>query len=328
MADATLFRCPVSRQRLTLTGDRLVSEDGRHSYAVVHGVPDFRLFDPPYSTRAEEQDVCDKLVRAAESATYAELLRYLELELEDGRSEDAKQRGLAHRLALRERAPRRLEELLARADGARVPAGGRVLDLGCGSGEATGALKRLGAGQVVGVDISMVELMLARKLLAECGVDATLIAGCAEALPFADGSFDFVFSPDVIEHVSDQKAYLREAWRVLVDDGQLVLNSPNRFSVVCPEPHVGVWFLTFLPRPLIDPVCRLIGKGPYTGKRLLSLRELDGVVRSVFRQSSISGRASNPNATGLSGRLFHATSPLSERVFAHLCDQHVVRATR
>src|SRR3546814_9477907 len=114
----------------------------------------------------------------------------------------------------------------------------------------------------------------------EEGASAVLIAGVAEALPFADGLFSFVYSPDVIEHVTSQPAYLAEIHRVLSPGAPTLLNSPNRFSVLSPEPHVGIWGLGFLPRALMDPVCRLAGKGPYRSEEHTS--ELQSLMRISY----------------------------------------------
>jgi hypothetical protein len=108
----------------------------------------------------------------------------------------------------------------------------------------------------------------------------------------------------------------------------MALNSPNRFLIASPEPHVCVWFPTFLPRPLVAPLCRLVGKCPYVGKRLLSPRELRSMVTAVCADHTISGRASNQQARGLAGKVFHALRPTSVALFAHVCDHHVVRAVR
>jgi SAM-dependent methyltransferase len=323
-----LLRCPVTRQRLVPRGDdRLVSEDGSREWPVVLGVPDFRLFDPPYMSRAEEEQIARKIAQEHDSgATYDRILERFEREwYMPGRPPEKKERGLEHRRSLRSRSPKRLEQLLAAAGTAPKP-GGTVLDLGCGSGEATRALWARGAGTVLGLDISLVELALARVLLAEDGVAAHLVAGVAEALPFADVSFDFIYSPDVIEHVSDQYAYFTEARRALKPGGELVLNSPNRFSVVNPEPHNGVWFFGFLPRPLMDPASRLMGRGPYTGKRLVSLGELRRLAAEVFPSHRIEFRRANPAATSLPGRLFAAGRPWTEEAYARVCDQHVLVA--
>jgi len=46
--------------------------------------------------------------------------------------------------------------------------------------------------------------------------------GSAESLPFADGSFDLLYSVDVIHHVRDREALFREGFRVLAGGGGLV----------------------------------------------------------------------------------------------------------
>ena len=323
------LRCPVSGMSLELNDEgSLQTSQGEHVYPVVFGIPDFRLFEPPYMTRKEEYLIAERLIKEGEHLSYDELIVYLEKELLFPDSAQKSEKNIVHRSSLRYRAPNRAQELADRVGGLDLPARSRVLDLGCGSGEAVPALLEFGAKEIFGVDISLIELILAKKLYQEMGYAVSLVLGCAEALPFQEEMFDMVYSPDVIEHVSDQSAYLSESNRVLNEGGVLLFNSPNRFSVVCPEPHVGVWFITFLPRPLVDPVCRLLGKGPYIGKRLVSLVELKRLVSANFSAYRIVGRESNSKATGMLGKIYHAMSPLSVGLFSHIVDQHVVLAQK
>jgi SAM-dependent methyltransferase/uncharacterized protein YbaR (Trm112 family) len=326
--DLDLLRCPRSKGPLVWKDERtLVGRDCGHEYPVVHGIPDFRLFDPPYATREEERRRVALVEEAAPRMSFRDLIVHYETEIL--RQPEAKrQKGIDHRLTLPDRSPRRLEALLDAAGFDGGEAGEMILDLGCGSGEAVGALRALSGGRVIGVDISLEELVLARKLLAETGQEAVLVAGCAEALPFPEDLFSFIYSPDVIEHVSDQRDYLAEAARTLRPGGTIVLNSPNRYSLVQPEPHVGLWALGFLPRAWMDPVSRAFGKGPYIGKRLVSLPELRRLVGRSFPDAVITVRRSNPQATSLPGRLFRMTAPWSERLFAQVDHQHFVRARK
>lgn len=319
----TFLRCPRTGAKLTLdTNNQLVSEQDRHTYPIVLGIPDFRNFDPPYMSRAQENAIVEQLHTASLQLNYSELVEYFERQLLGNRSQEAINKGIEHRLKLRERSPIRFQQLL---DAAKSnPPHGAVLDLGCGSGEAISALVKNGVKSVIGMDISLTELVLAKKLLSEQGIHACLVAGCAEAMPFREEYFDFVYSPDVIEHVTDQNQYLTEIKRILRLEGKAVLNSPNRYSVVCPEPHVGIWFLTFLPRDWVDPVCRLLVRGPYTGKRLLSLPELQTMLREHFSNFQIFTRSANPQATSIPGRLYYWCQPWSERFFAYITDQHVI----
>ena len=327
--DLELLRCPRTKSPLTWQdAHTLVGRDGGHAYPVVHGIPDFRLFDPPYVTREEERRRVALIEEAAPRMSFRDLIVHYETEIVDQPSDAKRAQSIDHRLTLPERSRRRLDWLLDAAGFARGTAGDMVLDLGCGSGEAVASLQGLSGGRVIGVDISLEELVLARKLLAEEGSDAVLVAGCAEALPFPEDLFSFIYSPDVIEHVSDQRAYLTEAARTLRPGGTVVLNSPNRFSLVAPEPHVHLWALGFLPRAWMDPVSRAFGKGPYTGKRLVSLPELRRLVGEAFPEAVIRARESNPVATSLSGRLFRWTSPLSEKLYAQIDHQHIVSARK
>ncbi len=91
-----------------------------------------------------------------------------------------------------------------------VRRGSSVLDLGCGGGILS-LLKRKGV-RVTGVDISTQCAATARRN----GYDAAAVAQLA-ALPFADDSFDYVVSLDVMGHImfEDKDAVLREIKRVL-----------------------------------------------------------------------------------------------------------------
>jgi 2-polyprenyl-3-methyl-5-hydroxy-6-metoxy-1,4-benzoquinol methylase len=73
------------------------------------------------------------------------------------------------------------------------PAGLRVLDVACGTGNLAIPLARLGAS-VVGVDIAPNLIVQARERAAAEGLAATFDEGDAEQLPYADASFDMVVS--------------------------------------------------------------------------------------------------------------------------------------
>jgi trans-aconitate methyltransferase len=93
--------------------------------------------------------------------------------------------------------------------------GEHILDLGCGDGQLTMRLAAIGA-KVQGVDASpaMVEAARARGVAAD-------VAG-AENLPYADGSFDAVFSNAALHWVRGQDAMLAEVHRVLRAGGRFV----------------------------------------------------------------------------------------------------------
>ena len=78
----------------------------------------------------------------------------------------------------------------------------------------------------------------------------------------------------VIEHVRCPESVLKAVRETLTPEGVFVFDSPNRYDMVDPEPHVGVRFVGFWPRYLQEPYVRLVSGQEYRGKRLLSLREL------------------------------------------------------
>ncbi|HEV6953711.1 MAG TPA: class I SAM-dependent methyltransferase [Promicromonospora sp.] len=101
---------------------------------------------------------------------------------------------------------------------ARVGAGSRVLDVGCGSGELLEHLLDVGA-RASGVDPAarMVELARARAAGAE------VRRGDAEHLPFDDGRFDAVLAVNALQFAADTDDALAEAARVLAPGGVLGL---------------------------------------------------------------------------------------------------------
>ena len=99
----------------------------------------------------------------------------------------------------------------------------RALDAGCGTGVCSLALAQL-AGEVAAIDLSRGSLDTARRLAAERGrTNINFQQGSLLNLPFADGSFDLVFSWGVIHHTDDPLGALDELVRVLRPDGTLVL---------------------------------------------------------------------------------------------------------
>jgi SAM-dependent methyltransferase len=93
----------------------------------------------------------------------------------------------------------------------------RVLEVGCGTGFWLEFLETRGA-RVTGLDRSRQMLAVARTR----GLAATLAQGAAESIPFADRSFDRVIVVNAAHHFDDLAAFVREAHRVLVPDGELM----------------------------------------------------------------------------------------------------------
>jgi ubiquinone/menaquinone biosynthesis C-methylase UbiE len=109
---------------------------------------------------------------------------------------------------------------------AGLTAGHRVLDVGCGTGNLLRTTGRRRAGvELTGLDPDPKALARARRKARRAGLDVRFDRGFAQALPYADGSFDRVFSSLMLHHLdtATKDALLGEVRRVLRLDGLLVL---------------------------------------------------------------------------------------------------------
>lgn len=109
--------------------------------------------------------------------------------------------------------------------------GKRVLDGGCGNGRYTYALKKLGAGEVVGLDMSDSNLADANKRLKGRPLDGVSYKkGSVLEMPFEDESFDYVFSNGVLHHTTDLDKGLDEVVRVMKKGAKgflMLINAPG-----------------------------------------------------------------------------------------------------
>jgi SAM-dependent methyltransferase len=97
----------------------------------------------------------------------------------------------------------------------------RVLDIGTGTGANLRLLRDLGFTAVTGLDSSEEAI----GYCASKGLGAVR-RGDICALPFQDGSFDLVLATDVIEHVDDDAAAVREISRILAEGGKALIAVP------------------------------------------------------------------------------------------------------
>ncbi len=116
-------------------------------------------------------------------------------------------------------------------DAAGVGPGERVLDIGCGTGNAALIAARLGA-RVTGVDPAERLLDVARGLAREEGLDVGFRSGDAASLPVPDDSFDAVLSNFAVIFASDADAAVAEMVRVLAPAGRIVFSSWLRHGAV------------------------------------------------------------------------------------------------
>jgi SAM-dependent methyltransferase len=141
---------------------------------------------------------------------------------------------------------RRLD-LIARAAGERIH--GLTLENGCGVGMYVQKLRELGA-RVVGLEYDFARAREAR-------LHSKLIVNAAgESIPLPASTFELILSHEVIEHVADDRAAIREMIRLLKVGGRAVIFCPNRGYPF--ETHGIFWrgkyyfgnklFVNYLPR--------------------------------------------------------------------------------
>ncbi len=94
-----------------------------------------------------------------------------------------------------------------------------IVDVGCGTGATAVQLQRY--GMVLAVDISPLALSWSRQR----GLEALLLAA-AERLPLLTESVDVIVATDILEHLDDDVAVLREFHRVLKPGGHVVVTVP------------------------------------------------------------------------------------------------------
>jgi len=91
---------------------------------------------------------------------------------------------------------------------------GKILDVGC-AGRPNPYLK----GDVTGLDIVPLKKLPPNY--------SKFVLGDCHKMPFKDKTFDTIVSGDMIEHIENPSAFLKEAKRVLKDDGLLIVSTPN-----------------------------------------------------------------------------------------------------
>ncbi len=265
---APAWRCPRCRGALGGDGEIACTGCGAR-YPILAGIPDLRVPGPCAIDVAADTAAARRLAGEAETLSLADLIRRALASRSPTEWTEA-------RLDLRTRqsleGPGRMGDELRGWLRPCLESGGPVLDAGCGFGGLLSAAAEEGI-EMAGVDASLVNLVVARRVLAARGQRARLAAALVEHLPIADGSAAALVALDVVEHVADAAAFLAEAARVTRPGGLIALSTPNRYSLAA-EPHVSVWGVGWLPRAWQAPYVRWRTGIAYSWVRLLSAREI------------------------------------------------------
>ncbi len=169
-----------------------------------------------------------------------------------------------------------------------------VLDLGCGGGLMSEAYARRGA-RVTGVDPSGVSLDVARAHARESGLSIRYQQGCGEAIPFADASFDLISCCDVLEHVDDLDAVLRQIARVLRPTGLFFFDTINR-----------TWLSWLFVIQVFQEWLGLVAPGTHDWDMFITPGELGAaVVRAGLKIRDLTGLGPSLDPLGVGRALLH-----------------------
>lgn len=150
------------------------------------------------------------------------------------------------------------------------PAGKKVIDVGCGGGILTEAMRRHGA-DVTGIDMADAALAVARLHLQESGLDIDYRKCTAEQLADeAPEEFDLLTCLEMLEHVPDPGSVVEACRRLLKPGGLAVFSTINR--------NPKSWLFAIVGA---EYVLRLLPRGTHEYAKLIKPSELAGWCRAA-----------------------------------------------
>jgi ubiquinone/menaquinone biosynthesis C-methylase UbiE len=166
----------------------------------------------------------------------------------------------------------------------RLVPGTDVLDVGCGPGTiSVDMAARVAPGRVVAFDRAAEPLDSARALAAAAGLDTiTFGTGDVYAIDAADGTFDVVHAHQVLQHLGDPVAALREMLRVCRPDGVVAVRDADYAAMTWypPDPRLDRW------QRIYRAVARSNGAEPDAARHLLAWARAAGA-RTVVPSASV-----------------------------------------
>lgn len=240
------YVCPACRAPVAEAGPNYHCVACGRQYPILFGIPDFRLEGDQYLTLEEERAKAANLHAFAQVHDFAALVAYYYAITDDVPGHlkpvfaeyvlnaEARSRG-----AFRALAP----------DG-----GGRLLDLGCGSGGALAAA-RTSFQQLTGVDIALRWLVIADKRLRDMQIPARLVCADADCLPFTGESFTHVLATDLLENTVKPYEVIEGAASLLEKGGRFYISSSNG-NWLGPHPATGLWAAGLLPKRVRAAILR------------------------------------------------------------------------
>ena len=198
----------------------------------------------------------------------------------------------------------------------RLAPDARVLDVGCGPGTITADLAaRVPGGDVTGIDAAADVLAQAREEAERRGQrNVRFDTGDVYRLGFADGTFDVVHAHQVLQHLTDPVAALREMRRVGRPGGLVAARDGDYggFFWFPEDPGLTEW------QGLYRKVARALGGEPDAGRRLLSwARQAGGFAAIEASASSWCYTGEDRSWWGASWAQRLTDSPFGDRAVEH-----------
>jgi ubiquinone/menaquinone biosynthesis C-methylase UbiE len=213
--------CPVCKNtfgnlaEIATGGDALVCAACTKSYPITDDIIDFRITEESSAAQGWSVDEFEKMYEG-----YGDW---------DSISEWDEKRGIP-----REASEYKYDRVKGRIVDMMEPKRGQsILDLGCGNGYFLLEIQRRFSPQVadltcLGMDASKHNVMnFEAKLQSQQTTNVYPVLGTGERLPFESNSIDVVVSSEVLEHIGDKEAAIREVHRVLAPGGTFLFTTPS-----------------------------------------------------------------------------------------------------
>ncbi len=103
-----------------------------------------------------------------------------------------------------------------------------TIDMGCGTGEFSNELQKLGL-KVIGIDISEKSIEMCKK---KFGEKIKFEVKDIEHTKYDDNSVDIIFFGGILHHFPERQAVFKEAYRILKRDGRIFAFDPNYYNLI------------------------------------------------------------------------------------------------